>query len=310
MAENNRELSRQLTEQGAKPTSLSLQSKLDEWKGAHFRKLVSIAGDSSTAERMYVICLNTVSRNPKLLDCTFASLIGCIMQSFQLGLYPGPLQECAYVPLKNNRAGVTEANFWPQYNGLVKLMLNSGAKCVVSRVVYEGDSFTFKEGLEPPNYCPAAVKGVDDRGERRFVYAAVCTQSGMWQVEVMSPKQVNVIKSRSKGANTADSPWNSKFEDDVNWMWRKTCLKQLSKLVSKSAELATAIELDNQIDGDINIPAKSAVVVELAPKEIEHEEAPVEVVIPKGQPDGLDEPPDDYREPMKPIEQKVSRKTS
>lgn len=310
MAENNRELSRQLTEQGARPTSLSLQSKLDEWKGAHFRKLVSIAGDSSTAERMYVICLNTVSRNPKLLDCTFASLIGCIMQSFQLGLYPGPLQECAYVPLRNNKAGVTEANFWPQYNGLVKLMLNSGAKCVVSRVVYENDSFVFQEGPQAPIFVPAAVRGMDDRGERRFVYAAVCTQSGMWQVEVMSPNQVNVIKSRSRASSSSDSPWNSKYEDDVNWMWRKTCLKQLSKLVSKSAELATALELDNEIDGDVNIPTRGAVVVDLAPKEIEHQEASIEVVMPKKQPDGLDEPPEDYHEPMKPLTQQVSRKTS
>lgn len=263
MAQSNEQLSKQLVDQGARPTQLALQGQLEQWKTNHFQKLSSIAGERSVAERMYVICLNTVSRNPKLLDCTFESIVACIMQSFQLGLYPGPLQECAYVPLRNGKTGKSEANFWPQYNGLVKLMLNAGAKCVVSRVVYEGDLFTFREGLEPPNYCPAAVLG-NDRGERRFVYAAVCTSSGMWQVEVMSPKQIESIKSRSKGAKFDDSPWQSKHEDDVNWMWRKTCLKQLSKLVSKSSELAAALEADNQIDGDAAILPK-AVVVPLAP---------------------------------------------
>lgn len=264
MAQSNEQLSRQLVEQGAKPTQLALQNQLENWKNQHFKKLASIAGDRQVAEKMYVICLNTIGRNPKLLDCTFESIISCMMQSFQLGLYPGPLQECAYVPLKNGKTGKTDANFWPQYNGLVKLILNGGTKCVVSRVVYEGDVFTFREGLEPPNYCPAAVLGVE-RGERKFVYAAACTASGMWQVEVMSPKQIESIKARSKGAKFNDSPWNSPHEDDVNWMWRKTCLKQLVKLLAKSSELATAIELDNQVDGDAAIITKGT-IVPLAPQ--------------------------------------------
>lgn len=249
MAKDNAELSSQLAAQGAKSGPLALQGNLDKWKALHGDKLVALAGDKEKADKVFVVCMNTISRNPALLECTFESIASCILQSFQLNLFPGPFQECAYVPLRNGKTGRTEANFWPQYQGLVKLMRNAGNKAVVARVVFENDFFQFREGADSPVYAPAVVLG-KKRGKPLFVYAAVLTSSDMWQVEVMSPEQIASVKSRSRGATKPDSPWNSKYEDDVYVMWAKTALKRAGRWCTKSAELTAAMEADNEVDGD------------------------------------------------------------
>ncbi len=248
MATGNTGLSKKLVGQGGKETALSFQSTLEEWKNKHGPKLVQlVGGNQEAANKMFVVCLGVISRNPDLLDCTFDSIAACVLTSFQLGLFPGAFGECAYVPLNNKNTQRKEANFWPMYQGLTKLMRNAGNKMVLARVVYENDYFEYHEGERAPQYCPAVVQG-KKRGNRLFTYAAVCTRDGTWQVEVMSPEQVEVIRSRSKRGNS--EPWTSKYPDDVDAMWSKTVLKRLSKWVTKSAELIEAIDRDNSVDGD------------------------------------------------------------
>ncbi len=249
MARDNAELSGQLVEQGGKNTSLAIQGQLDKWKSQHFEKLSALVGSKEEADKVFVICMNTIGKNPKLMDCSFSTIANCILQSCQLKLFPGPFAECAYVPLNNRRTGQLEANFWPQYQGIVKLLRNAGNQMIVARVVRENDFFEYSEGSNAPKYAPAVVMG-KKRGKRLFVYAAVCTSHNMWQVEVMSEEQINTIKARSPGSKMGDSPWNSKYEDDVDAMWAKTALKRVSKFCTKSAELVQAIEFDNEVDGD------------------------------------------------------------
>ena len=227
-----------------------IQQQIEAWKSKYGEKLLQLAGDREKADKFFVICLTTISKNPKLLTCNFETLASCILQSFQLGLMPGVFQECAYVPLNSKKKfddgheeTVLEANFWLQYQGLVKLLRNAGNKTVIARVVFENDYFSYKEASEKPDYAPAIVLG-KERGKPLFCYAAVCTAQEYWQVEVMSPKQIEAIKSRSKGAKAYDSPWNSKFEDDVFAMWAKTVLKRVSKWCTKSAELVSALDAD------------------------------------------------------------------
>lgn len=246
MAENNQALATQIAAQGGKMTPLVIQGTLEKWKEQHAEKLVALAGSAADADKVYTICMNTVARNPALLECDFSTIANCILQSFQLGLYPGPFQECAFVPIKG------KAEFWPQYPGIVKLILNAGNKCVIARVVRENDYFEYREGLQQPLYAPATILG-KKRGKRLFAYAAICTRHGLWQVEVMDPDQIAVIKSRSHGAKTKFSPWCSEYEDDVDAMWAKSVLKRAAKWCTKSSELVAAIQQDNNVDGDAEI---------------------------------------------------------
>ena len=264
MAKSNTELSDKIaSKKPAKFEQLQIQEQLSQWRDKHVEKLAALAGNKDAAEKIFVICMNTIGKNPDLMQCTFESIANCILQSFQLNLFPGAFQECGYVPLKNGRltqlAGreVKEANFWPQYQGLVKLLRNAGNKAVIARVVCENDHFEYREGLEAPVYIPAVCLK-KKRGSALFVYSAVLSPQGGWQVEVMDLDQINVIKSRSQGAKKSDSPWNSKHIDDQYTMWAKTCLKRVSKWCAKSAELVMAIESDNVVDGDPTLLRASA----------------------------------------------------
>lgn len=256
MAKSNAELAAKVD--GVRLEKLGIQEQLERWKSQHLDKLSKLAGNQDTAEKIFVICMNTVGKNPDLLQCTFESIANCILQSFQLNLFPGPFQECGYVPLENGKLSaqlnrkVIEANFWPQYQGLVKLMRNAGNRSVVARVVFENDMFQYHEIERGPVYIPAVVLR-KKRGQPLFVYASVCNSQGMYQVEVMDLDQINQIKSRSRGAKSEKSPWNSKYLDDQYAMWSKTCLKRLQKWCTKSPELVTAIQMDNVVDGDIEL---------------------------------------------------------
>jgi len=254
MAKSNEELSAKIADKSGDFSPLAIKSKLDSWSDKFLPELVRLAGDAKEAKKIYTICVNTIARNPKLIECEFGSLANCILQSFQLKLFPGPFQQCAFVPLKNNKSGKVEANWWPQYQGIIELILRAGNKIVISHVVRQGDHFEFKEGLEAPIYTPAVVLG-NKKGEVLFTYATVCSREGFWRTEIMDEEQIDSIKNRSRAVQSArkyggDTPWLSKNDDDVDSMRCKTVVKRVSKWVSKSADLITALELDNDVDAD------------------------------------------------------------
>lgn len=248
MAQTNGDLATKITEKNNAPiTPIVIQNKLSEWKNTYLQNLASLAGSKEEAEKIFMICMNSITKNYKLLECDFNTIKSCIIRSFQLNLYPGIFHECAYVPLRNSKTGKVEANFWVQYQGYVKLMQNAGNKSVIARVVFENDFFEYREGGSQAVYVPAVVLG-KKRGKPLFAYANVCTAQGNWVIEVMSPEQIDVIKNRSRGAKSSDSPWNSQFEDDVYAMWAKCPLRRIQKWITKSSELLQAVSSDSDVD--------------------------------------------------------------
>lgn len=249
MSQNTGQLSTAIaTRNNTAQTPTSISHQLEDWSMKHLPKLASLAGSESEARKIFTICTHVILRSPGLMASTLPSVTNCILQSLELGLYPGPFQECAYVPLKN-KTGQKEANFWPMYQGYVKLMLNAGSRNVIARVVREGDYFEFKEGSEAPKFVPSVVLG-KKQGERLFCYAAIQHPTGGWHVEVMSPEDVEGIRSRSKAKDSSDSPWNSKHPSDVDAMWAKTVLRRAQKWCAKSPEIVRAWEMDDIISGD------------------------------------------------------------
>jgi len=278
MNDQNKQLAGAISDRTGKLTPLGIQGLLDKWKAQHFPKLVALASTKEEAEKLFVICMNTLSKSPKLLECTFDSIASCVLTSFQMKLYPGPMQECAYVPF----AGV--ATFMPMYQGLVKLCYNSGfIKSLNACVVWEGEYFKYQEGRNPVLEHIPDLDIDHTKAKRVAVYCVIKTRYDDYQITVLSPRFINGIKARSKGAKKPDSPWNG-GPDDVDWMWKKTALKQALKLIPKSSELSDAVEYDNIVEGEIvehgkvvdlaiNMPMQSAQTEE--PKTIEHEERTV-----------------------------------
>lgn len=253
MAQNNKELSAKIADKNGVQTSLSFQQRFDRWFEANRAKILQLANNQEEAMRKIAICLGSINRNPKLLECEPGTLFQCISQSLSLDLLPSPHNECAYVARWNSKTSRNEANFEPQYQGFVKHILNAGNKQMICRVVREGDYFEYNEISHPPKFIPAVVLG-NEEGKVLFAYAAVLTPDNCWQVEVMSEKDILGIKSMSKAKDADYSPWNSKIDTVKFEMYKKTVAKRIRKYIRQSEKLLELDETDNVVQGFIETP--------------------------------------------------------
>lgn len=192
-----------------------------------------------TVDRMLRIAMTAVQTTRGLLDCTPLSILGGIVTCAQLGLeVGGPLGHAYLVPYTVN--GVKIATFIPGYRGMVDLARRSGAVSTVeARIVHKRDRFAYALGLVPKiDHVP--YMGADDPGPAVAVYAVCRLRDGSVQFEVMSARDVEHVRKRSKTAGRDDSPWQS----DPDEMWKKTAIRRLWKLLPVSVEktMAKAIE--------------------------------------------------------------------
>lgn len=213
-------------------------------------------GNEKRALRFLSGVMAAVQRNPKLLECEPTSVINSFMTMAQLELMPSDVSGEAYViPYSNNKKvgnrweKVLEAQFQLGYQGLVTLFYRSGVKEIVAEIVYENDQFQFVNGKvhhEPDVFT-------DDRGKAKGAYVIIRLKAGGEVTKVMSKKEImDIAKQFSKSYSGKHSPWDEKNDPQL-WMWRKTALKQMSKLVPKNDAIRMAVEQDNK---DSNIEDK------------------------------------------------------
>lgn len=65
----------------------------------------------------------------------------------------------------------------------------------------------------------------------------------------MNKEEILKFKEFSQSKTSDFSPWNEKNDPELN-MWKKTVLRQVSKMLPKNADVVIALERDND-DGDI-----------------------------------------------------------
>ena len=63
-----------------------------------------------TPERMLALVYTAATKNPKLFDCTTASLGMCLVTCAELGLEPGIAGHVYLIPQENRKARVTEVH--------------------------------------------------------------------------------------------------------------------------------------------------------------------------------------------------------
>ena len=217
-----------------------------------------------SVDRLTRIALAAISRNPKLLKCTTASLLSSMMDAAKLGLEAsGPLGEGYLIPYFNGKTQTYEAQFQPGYRGLVTLARRAGVlKEIDARVIHKYDSFSIEYGVHKNLEHKPEILG--NPGEPVAVYVVFQLEGGGVQFDVMRMDEVNAIRARSKSKD--DGPWVTDFEE----MAKKTVIKRGLKLVPMSIELAEAIEADNRVEFDLDIPApekESAPYIEPEKKE-------------------------------------------
>lgn len=208
-----------------------------------------------TMERMTRIACASVSRMPKLLECTPASFLSAFMTASQLGLEPnGPLGLAWIIPYPNRQINACEAQFQVGYKGLIDLARRSGdILSIEAHIIYENEKFTIAYGLDPKLEHEPLLVG--DRGKFLAVYAVARLKDGGTQADVMTLADVERIREMSKQHQTArknnrESVWDQHFDE----MAKKTVVKRLCKLLPCNVELADAIAYDNAVEAGQGLP--------------------------------------------------------
>lgn len=204
-----------------------------------------------TGERIARIALTSLRTTKHLSECTVDSFAGALMSCAQLGLEPGgPAGEAYLLPFFNRRRGVYEVQLVIGYQGMVKLFWQSPmARHLDAQIVYERDHLEYEYGLEPRLVHRPSLT---DRGRPIAYYAVASMTNGGSAFVVLAPEDVERIRQRSKAKD--DGPWQT----DYDAMAKKTAIRQLFKILPKSAELARAVAHDETVRTDRSLDALDA----------------------------------------------------
>lgn len=204
------------------------------------------------ADRIARIALTELRKTPQLATTSAESFMGALMTCAQLGLEPGSATGEAYlVPRKNK--GRMETTLIVGYQGLAKLFWQHPlAKHLDAQAVLEGDDFDYAYGLDPFLRHKPLLDGAADRPVTHY-YAVATLTTGASMFVVLSPQQVKALRGGKVGTS-GDIP------DPMQWMERKTVLKQLLKLLPKSPELTQALANDETVRTDLSQAAIDAPV--------------------------------------------------
>lgn len=210
-------------------------------------------------ERFVRVAVTSIRLNPKLGQCTQASLLGALFQAAQLGLEPNIEGQAYLIPYWNSKTKKYECQFQIGYKGYIELFYRHGAALTVDmHTVYENDYFKYSYGTSPNlEHCPV----LKDRGEPIAYYAVVTLKNGGSIFKVMNREEcIEHGKTHSKCYVTqkwsdidnkyieVKEPYfepNSPWAKDPNAMCKKTVLIQLAKLMPKSVELQKALAVDS-----------------------------------------------------------------
>jgi len=192
-----------------------------------------------------------VAKSKQLQECELNSILAAVMNIANVGLSLNPVLKLAYlVPRWNNQKKVNEACLEPSYQGLIKLLTDTGSVTSVSCYpVYLGEEYTATNFGIDHKMNPFAK---DKKNENIIgVYAQAKLADGSYQFEAMSIAEIEDIRGRSesykafKSGKISSCIWESDFVE----MCRKTVIRRAIKYLPKSKNLdnlANAIELDEQ----------------------------------------------------------------
>lgn len=255
MARNTQELAERIgTSQEATTTEWTVQFRA-AWK-QNGQNIIRFAGGMEQAKKLYAALTYAIQTNPRLMQASVDSLLSAALQCAATNLYPGPYQEAALLPF----AG--KVTFVPQYQGLAKLLYQSGfVKKIAARVVWSGDDFDYSVGSdEKIRHKPEWDES--KRGHRIGVYCIITNIYGAEEITYLTAAQVERVKASAPGAKMSDSPWNSKDPDRVDAMWKKTAIRRAAKLLPKTPQLSEALEAD----ADEPSPPKAPIIEPEMPK--------------------------------------------
>lgn len=196
------------------------------------------SGNKEKSMKFMSAVVHSVQKVPGLLECDRTSLMNAFMACAEYELYPSNVSGEAYVlPYKG------KAQFQLGYQGIITLLYRAGIESIHTNLVFENDTFEYEEGLDSKLVHKPTIFG-KSKGKVVGVYA-IASVNGQKLFKVMSRDEVMKFREFSQSKSSEYSPWNEK-NDPEGWMLRKTCIKQLAKILPKNDSLMRAVEKDNQ----------------------------------------------------------------
>ena len=212
-------------------------------------------------ERVIRLAVSACRRNPELLTCDLATVIGGLLESAALGLEVNtPLHHASLIPFRNNKTQRKEAQFIIEYRGYVELYYrHPKVLSVFANVVYEKDIFRVVYGTEEKLEHIPVEEG--DPGPIKGFYAYVKMKDDAYRFIYLPKSKVDKIRDvYSKGYQSAvaigndDTPWVKDYEA----MGMKTAIRRLERFVPKSPEIGRGVDADfkviNPLDADFVAP--------------------------------------------------------
>lgn len=227
----------------------------------YMAQIGNLLGDKRSALRFLSGMMAAVQRNEDLLECTPISLINSFIVMAELGLMPNGFGGEAYVlPYWNSKKDgnqwvkVREAQFQLGYQGYVTLFYRAGIRKIIGELVRENDQFEMVTGE-----IVHVVDPFKPRGARKGAYVIITLANGETMQKVMSADEIlDIAKKFSKSFASSKSPWDE-ASDPQGWMWVKTVLRQIAKLVPKNDKIMRAIAEDDKdsVIEDVGKPSET-----------------------------------------------------
>lgn len=201
-----------------------------------------------TPDRFIRVMLTALTKTPKLMECTQESVMRCMMDCSALGIEPDG-RRVHLIPYGK------ECTLIIDYKGLIELVRRSGnVTSIRAEHVCENDEFSWENGV-----LNHRIDWRKPRGEIQAIYAEAKLASGETQTAVMTREEVEGIRKRSKAGSSG--PWIT----DWGEMAKKTLLRRLVKLLPLSADIAEAIDRDDdRVERNVT-PSKASRVPVIIP---------------------------------------------
>lgn len=193
-------------------------------------------------ERFVRIAITAMMRNPKLAECSQASVMRCLLDLSAMGLEPDG-RRAHLIPFENKRQGTVECTLIVDFKGLIELVRRDpNVLDVQAYTVRENDSIIIRNGIPEHTFNPAK-----DRGKVMAVYSKIVWKNGTTTYgEPMSWPEAESVRNRSKAWASylqykKEGPWNT----DETEMWKKTVIRRDSKMWPLPPDIRDAIERDD-----------------------------------------------------------------
>ena len=183
------------------------------------------------ATRFMRCVITACNKNPKLWDCTPASVASVILQAAQWGLMPDG-HHAHLIPYGN------DATLQFDYKGILALIMRSGEVAnVYAEVVCKNDKYRFNLGKVEEHVVDLSA----DRGEPYAAYSIVRFKDGESSACQMSKAEIEIIRKASRSGSSG--PWATYPLE----MWKKTVFKRHAKWLPRlPREIQQVINQDNE----------------------------------------------------------------